>query len=40
MAGDSRRQRPVKENRMLDRDKVYDGALEDILHGNVIAILY
>jgi len=33
--GDGKRQRQIKEKRMLPREEVYDGALEDILCGTV-----
>jgi len=37
-AGEARRHRQIKEKRMLNRDEVYDGALEDILCGNEFAV--
>ena len=35
VVSDGKRQRPIKEKRMLQRDEVYDGALEDILCGTI-----
>jgi len=35
MVGDGKRQRLIKEKRMLPREEVYDGALEDILCGTI-----
>ena len=34
LGGDGKRQRQIKEKRVLNREEVYDGALEDILYGN------
>jgi len=33
LGADGKRQRMIKEKRMLPREEVYDGALEDILYG-------
>jgi len=40
LVGDGKRQRHIKEKRMLPREEVYDGALEDILCGTVTYLLH
>jgi len=34
--GEGRRQRQIREKRVINRDEVYDGALEEILSGKFI----
>jgi len=40
VGGDGRRQRQIRERRVLNRDEVYDGALEDILCGNLLLLCF